>query len=411
VLRIRIVPLAGVVLSALGAAAPAGADEYHFTLVDAFTLNYGLRECYIYDINEMGMACGTATIQQGSNITYTGFYWTAAAEKTPVGISWPHAISNTGLMAGVAQIYNINTGQVTNVPLLPNTYYPLALLGINDAGAAVGYVQTCNCSNSQGYFQVPYIWEEGDGAWALPVSGGNGAARINNNRLVVGWIGGWAMTNGFVYDLNTNQQFLVSSLFAGPNIQTTAVDVADNDVIVGWRKEQNGNVSYGYTWSADQGVTLLPLPPAGYQPHFRPAGVNTSGVVVGSIYTPTGSSRAAVYDPVNGVRDLNTLTTPLSGFTLMAATAINNQGWIVGYGYGGGGMYKSYVLAPIARGDLDCDGDTDFDDINPFVLALSDPTAYQTAFPTCPLRNGDCDADGDVDFDDVNAFVALLSAR
>ncbi len=65
-----------------------------------------------------------------------------------------------------------------------------------------------------------------------------------------------------------------------------------------------------------------------------------------------------------------------------------------------------FVLHP---GDLDCDGDVDFDDINPFVLALSDPAGYAAAYPECNILNGDCDEDGDVDFDDINPFVALLS--
>ncbi len=60
-------------------------------------------------------------------------------------------------------------------------------------------------------------------------------------------------------------------------------------------------------------------------------------------------------------------------------------------------------------GDLDCDGDLDADDINPFVLALSDPAGYQAAYPSCNILNGDCDGDGAVDFDDINPFVALLS--
>ena len=59
-------------------------------------------------------------------------------------------------------------------------------------------------------------------------------------------------------------------------------------------------------------------------------------------------------------------------------------------------------------GDLDCDGDVDFDDINPFVLALSGQAAYETQYPECNWLNGDCDADGDVDFDDINPFVGLI---
>ncbi len=69
---------------------------------------------------------------------------------------------------------------------------------------------------------------------------------------------------------------------------------------------------------------------------------------------------------------------------------------------------EATVCAAVVLGDLNCDGIVDFDDINPFVLALSNPAAYQAAYPDCNILNGDCDNDGDVDFDDINAFVALL---
>ena len=49
-------------------------------------------------------------------------------------------------------------------------------------------------------------------------------------------------------------------------------------------------------------------------------------------------------------------------------------------------------------GDCDCDGDVDFDDIDPFVLALSGQDAYEAAYPDCNWFNADCDSDGDVDF-------------
>jgi len=59
-------------------------------------------------------------------------------------------------------------------------------------------------------------------------------------------------------------------------------------------------------------------------------------------------------------------------------------------------------------GDLDCDGDVDFDDINPFVLALGGQAGYEAVYPNCNWLNADVDGDGDVDFDDINPFVALL---
>jgi hypothetical protein len=60
-------------------------------------------------------------------------------------------------------------------------------------------------------------------------------------------------------------------------------------------------------------------------------------------------------------------------------------------------------------GDLNCDGIVDFADINPFVLALSNPAAYQAAYPNCNFLNGDCNGDGYVDFADINPFVVILS--
>jgi hypothetical protein len=67
----------------------------------------------------------------------------------------------------------------------------------------------------------------------------------------------------------------------------------------------------------------------------------------------------------------------------------------------------SNVAASI-RGDLNCDGAVNFDDINPFVTALISQAAYEAGYPGCDWLNADCNADGAVDFDDINPFVALL---
>jgi hypothetical protein len=391
-----------VVVTSLAALGVARADvEYEFTLVDAFAANYGLRETYIWDLSNQNVAVGTTTITiqlpNGSTMTtYTGFYWTPEDEKTPVELSWPKGVNNAGLMAGSLQTYDIPSQQFTNMPLLAGTYAPLALLGVNDLGVAVGYVQICNCSNSQGTLQIPYVWDMKTGAHSLNVPNAKGAARINNNGLIVGWTGGWSMPDSYVYDLNTDTYTIMSTQFAGANVQTTAVDVNDNNVIVGWRKNSTGSISWGYTWSADNGVTLLPLPPEGFQPHLRPASINNSGVIVGSIYTPIATQLAFVYDAEHGVRELKPLTNAPADFTLMTATVVNDNGWIAGYGYGGGGMYKSYVLKPIApqevAGDADGNGIVNVDDL------LAVVNAWGICAAPCAA---DLTDDGDVDVDDL----------
>jgi hypothetical protein len=72
------------------------------------------------------------------------------------------------------------------------------------------------------------------------------------------------------------------------------------------------------------------------------------------------------------------------------------------------GAYERQVTT-IVRGDLNCDGSVGFGDINPFVLILTNPDAWQAAYPGCPVLNGDSNGDGAVDFGDINPFVALLS--
>jgi hypothetical protein len=60
-------------------------------------------------------------------------------------------------------------------------------------------------------------------------------------------------------------------------------------------------------------------------------------------------------------------------------------------------------------GDMDGDLDVDFDDIDDFVLGLTDPMAYENLFGVPAFAKGDTDRDGDLDFDDIGGFVALLT--
>jgi hypothetical protein len=66
--------------------------------------------------------------------------------------------------------------------------------------------------------------------------------------------------------------------------------------------------------------------------------------------------------------------------------------------------------APASRpGDLNCDELVNFDDIDPFVLALTGQAAYEAVYPDCQWLNADCNGDGSVNFDDIDGFVALLA--
>ncbi|MEW6250736.1 MAG: hypothetical protein AB1716_08820 [Planctomycetota bacterium] len=75
-----------------------------------------------------------------------------------------------------------------------------------------------------------------------------------------------------------------------------------------------------------------------------------------------------------------------------------------------GGFWSIPPVAPVCPGDCNCDGQVNFSDINPFVLALSDLPGWQARYPNCLLGNPDVNGDGRIDFSDINPFVALLSA-
>lgn len=60
-------------------------------------------------------------------------------------------------------------------------------------------------------------------------------------------------------------------------------------------------------------------------------------------------------------------------------------------------------------GDVNGDGILDFGDINPFVLALTNPGEFYTQYPNGNWWCADINQDGIVDFGDINPFVALFS--
>ena len=63
------------------------------------------------------------------------------------------------------------------------------------------------------------------------------------------------------------------------------------------------------------------------------------------------------------------------------------------------------------KGDMDNDGDVDFDDIDPFVAALEPGATYDGMFPGLAgsrVFHGDFTGDGLVTFDDLDPFIARL---
>ena len=69
----------------------------------------------------------------------------------------------------------------------------------------------------------------------------------------------------------------------------------------------------------------------------------------------------------------------------------------------------SFTVSQYRLADMNCDGNVDGFDIQPFVLALTNPSGYQQQYPNCDLMLGDCNGDGGVDGFDIQAFVDVLT--
>jgi len=62
-------------------------------------------------------------------------------------------------------------------------------------------------------------------------------------------------------------------------------------------------------------------------------------------------------------------------------------------------------------GDLNCDNKPNNFDIDPFVLALTDPAGYHAAYPDCDIQRADINGDGAVNNLDIDPFVQLLTGK
>jgi hypothetical protein len=68
------------------------------------------------------------------------------------------------------------------------------------------------------------------------------------------------------------------------------------------------------------------------------------------------------------------------------------------------------VTSFAVHGDLNLDGGLDDADAQALALALRDDMAYEAIYGVAPTVTGDLDRDGDVDFDDLDEFTAALPA-
>ena len=316
--------------------------EYEFTLIEAFDVDYDLREVILRDINEAGLVVGTAT----HDGFYDGFVWDQIGDKNIIPLLWPAGMNNLNQIVEDGKIYDSDTGATTNVP--PAGGYPVPrLMAINDVGTAVGFSE-CSCSNSDRTIQTALLWDAQLGSRTIPVVGAKELLRVNNSNIAVGNIrGGSAGSEGFVYNVATNSNVNMTDLLP-PSMYgrgySELMDISESGVATG--RGWDGTSVRGLTWSEANGFTFLDPVPSGLIDRVYPRGINATGTVVGWSDISPQTPRAFVWDAQHGMRNLNDLVVTPPNFILDWAVKINDQGWIIGIGHSYWGTSRGFVLKP-----------------------------------------------------------------
>ncbi len=309
------------VLSMGSAAANAGTG-YRFVL---------LGEGQATSINNrgqiVGVSRGAATLWEGGTTTTLG----SGGESR----SWASDINDSGQVVG--WIYSSEESEAA----LWNTQSSLAPIGlgrlngsaslayaINDAGQIVGVRNSFDPNGPNDHSAVQ--WTDGSASVVLRNSI---ALDINNAGQIAGvtdipdYLDG--ISKAFVM-----QQGLVTILPAREGLSGTAWAINDVGTAVGTAvgRLDVDPTQYAMLWN---GGTLTDLGIG------TPRGINDIGQVVGSL----GGYTAAMSH--NGiVTNLGTFANG-TGWLLGAASAINDNGWIVGHAHRKGHQVNAYVLIPV----------------------------------------------------------------
>jgi len=153
------------------------------------------------------------------------------------------------------------------------------------------------------------------------------------------------------------------------------------------------------------------------KPNISAPGVNVRSSVIGGGYALySGTSMASPH--INGVCALMLEACPrlsvkqVKDFMYKTAMDKGGAGKDNDYGWGVVDALAAVLMAKAncgLKGDMNCDGVVNNFDIDPFVLALTDPAGYKAKYPNCDIMNGDCNGDGVVDNFDIDPFVKLLT--
>jgi probable HAF family extracellular repeat protein len=306
------------------------------------------------------------TLCKTSQLTYT-----LTPLPMPAGANqmYPYWINNAGDVAGdlVAGLnYPFFWSQTGGLQSLSSTGGRTG--GINNAGQVVGSIPS-----STAYFTDAFVWSSSSGLLDLKSkiaalsSGGGG---INDG----GWIVGPYFTSStgalvFVlhgdntvqflsgdqgYGINNSDQVLLRTSGHQALVDQTGISNFTFDSLNVPHLNNSGQVVGSYSsgfpaasafvWSKIGGLQTLGSLFSGCNATYA-NGINNLGQIVGSSAPCDFSSQKPVLWKNGTTVDLTTLIAPVSGWQVIAADAINDNGYIAGHGWYNG-VVRAFLLIP-----------------------------------------------------------------
>jgi probable HAF family extracellular repeat protein len=306
-----------------------------------------------YTVTDLGPSAANAINSLGDVVVQgpngNSFVWTPSGSVLALlplpgdSSTTPNGINRQGLAVGssssstesVAVLWT--NGVPVDLGTLGGTYS--VATGINASGEVAGYSDISSGSTEA------FVWSKATGMQGLGLfTGGDYSLANAINRF--GQVAGYADLNGgnpvyaFIWSKTTGMR----NLGRLPGY-TDSFAYAINDLgQVAGDSSVFGARPHATLWGKAKGsmLDLGLLPGARYS---TAAGINNVGQVVGLDSYADYSSHAFVWNPSTGMLDLNNLIPANSGWVLEFATAINDQGQIVGFGTLNG-QGEAFLLTP-----------------------------------------------------------------
>ncbi|MFO0907146.1 MAG: hypothetical protein U0794_02080 [Isosphaeraceae bacterium] len=338
----------------VGVATPRASAAFEYTITSLGTL--GGNQSFALDINNRGQATGNASRVSGSNLPLNAALWSLAAPASPTNLgrlpgadsdfSRGYAINDSGKVVGessnnTSRAFLWSNGVMTDLGTLGGA--SAVAHDINNLDKVVGIASTGSQSHA-------FIWQNGV-MTDLGTLGGtlSRAWGINDAGQIVGIsrIAGDATSHAF---LSVGGAMIDLGSLGGPSRFSEALAINSLGLVVGRSTINDSGDQRATLWNGGtiSEIGTLTNPSTGSAYRFSRANdINKLGLAVGTASTFEGfSGRAFVWDSARGIRDLNDLIAPGSGWVLTSAEGVNEQGQIVGYGTFGG-QTRAFVLTAV----------------------------------------------------------------